>query len=215
VQYIVGKTWFYGLEFNVNSSTLIPRTCTETIVDQALHVAKQTSSPIRIADIGTGTGCIAVTIASNNGKCEIVATDISSKALDLAKENAVKHKVDQQIEFKVGDGIQAISSQPHFDIICSNPPYIPDVEMKSIRPNVLQWEPKLALEGGEDGLQIIRPLIQGAPSYLAEGGTLLIEIASSTRDAVLDIAKENPHLKDSIILRDRFGDDRFLRATRC
>jgi release factor glutamine methyltransferase len=87
--------------------------------------------------------------------------------------------------------------------------------MKSIRPNVLQWEPKLALEGGEDGLQIIRPLIQGAPSYLAEGGTLLIEIASSTRDAVLDIAKENPHLKDSIILRDRFGDDRFLRATRC
>jgi release factor glutamine methyltransferase len=215
VQYIVGKTWFYGLEFNVNSSTLIPRTCTETIVDQALHVAKESSVPLRIADIGTGTGCIAVTIAYNNKTCEIVATDISSSPLALAEENAIKHNVKQQIEFKVGDGLQAISSEPQFDIICSNPPYIPDIEMKSLSPNVLHWEPKLALEGGKDGLQIIRPLIQDAPKHLVEGGTLLIEIASSTRDAVLAIAEENQCLKDSKILRDRFGDDRFLRATRC
>jgi release factor glutamine methyltransferase len=216
VQYIVGNTWFYGIELQVDPSTLIPRTCTETIVEQALHFAKlSSSSPIRIADIGTGTGCIAITIALHLSDCEIVATDISQDALKLAERNAEKHGVQERISFLEGDGLLPCSSLPPFDVLCSNPPYIPDAEMASLEPNVGKWEPKLALSGGPDGLTIIRPLIQNAPTILAQGGILLVEIASSIAENCLELASLNPALRDTIILRDRFGDDRFLRAVKC
>jgi release factor glutamine methyltransferase len=216
VQFIVGKTWFNGMEFLVNDSTLIPRTCTETVVEQALHYAKQTeSSPVRIADIGTGTGCIAITIAVHLKDIEIIATDISSEALSLAEKNAKSHGVQHQITFIEGDGLGAITSLPPFDIICSNPPYIPDEEMDTLDPNVAKWEPKLALSGGKDGLDIIRPLLEQSGDYLTQNGVLLVEIASSIRDKVLELATENPAFKETKILRDRYGDDRFLRAIKC
>ncbi len=215
VQYIVGSTWFNGMEYEVDPSTLIPRTCTETIVEQAIQFAKDSpSSPVRIADIGTGTGCIAVTIAKNYKDCEIVATDISEDAIKLAKKNAITHGVNNQIECVHGDNLEPISSLKTFDIICSNPPYIPDDEMTSLNRNVCDWEPKVSLSGGSDGLSMIRPLIDDAPNYLVNDGVLLIEIASSTKDQVLKLAKENAMFKEAKILRDRFGDDRFLRAIR-
>ena len=215
VQYIVGKAWFNGMEFDVDSSTLIPRTCTETIVDQALQFATQSSSsPIRIADIGTGSGCIAVSIAANLRSSNITATDISENALKLAEKNAVTHGVENQLSFLQGNGVEPIISLAPFDIICSNPPYIPDSEITQVAPNIGDWEPKLALSGGVDGLDIIRPLIENAPNYLVRGGLLLIEIASSTKDEVLQLATSNQLLFDAKILRDRFGDDRFLRALR-
>jgi len=216
VQYIVGNTWFYGMEFQVDSSTLIPRTCTETIVEQTLHFAKlSTTSPFRIADIGTGTGCIAITIAANLSDCEIVATDISQDALLLAEKNAEKHGVQKRITYIQGNCIEPLSSLPPFDLLCSNPPYISDPEIAALEPNVGKWEPKLALSGGSDGLSIIRPLIQSAPNCLVEGGVLLVEIATSIAGTCLELASSNPTLKDVKILRDRFGDDRFLRAKKC
>lgn len=212
VQYVVGKAWFYGMEFHVNSSTLIPRSCTEVLVEQALqHAPQYTTETLRIADIGTGTGCIAVTIAKNLD-ATIVATDISQEALELAERNAIQHGVAEQIQFVKGDGITPIESQECFHILCSNPPYIPNAEMATLDKNVGEWEPKLALAGGEDGLGVIRPLLEKAPNMLVEGGILLIEIASSIRNDVLDLAQDNPLLKRPKILRDQFGDDRFLRA---
>jgi len=216
VQYIVGNTWFYGMEFHVDPSTLIPRTCTETIVDQTLHFAElSTSSPIRIADVGTGTGCIAITIAANLPDSEIVATDISQNSLQLAEKNAAKHGVQNRITFLEGDAVGPLLSLPSFDIICSNPPYIPDSEMATLDPNVGKWEPKLALSGGKEGVDVLIPLITNAPNSLMQGGVLLLEITSSIRDNCLGLAKSNPALQEVTILRDQFGDDRFLRAIKC
>ncbi len=214
VQYIVGSTWFYGLQFDVNSSTLIPRTCTETIVDQAMQFADQSQSPTHIADIGTGSGCIAITIATQRKNVQIVATDIAKDALELAQQNATKHSVQDRITFIQGDGCDPISTLQPFNIICSNPPYIPDAEIASLDPNVGKWEPNLALSGGPDGLSVLAPLVENCPQYLADGGVLLLEIASSIKGAVLELARANPALKETKILRDRFGDDRFIRAVK-
>jgi release factor glutamine methyltransferase len=214
VQYLVGKTWFNGMEFNVNPSTLIPRTCTETIVDQVLARMEDTSESFRVADIGTGSGCISISIAANSNSSEITAIDISEEALRLAKENASLHGVENQISFILGDGIAPLRSLEPFDIICSNPPYIPDAEMETLAPNVKNWEPTLALSGGSDGLHLIAPMLRDAPQCILSGGMLLIELATSKAEEVLRLAQENLDLEDCKILRDRFGDNRFLRATR-
>ncbi|HIB51461.1 MAG TPA: peptide chain release factor N(5)-glutamine methyltransferase [Phycisphaerales bacterium] len=216
VQYIVGKAWFNGLEFSVNSSTLIPRSCTETIVDQCLLYCKSTATdtPIRIADIGTGSGCIAVSIAKNTTSCTIYATDISNEALTVAKENAHTHGVEDDITFVQGDGLAPLLDLEPFDFIGSNPPYIPDHEMNELAPNVKDWESELALSGGKTGLRVITPILEHAPNCLKSGGILLIEISTSTKNLVLELAQRNAELCDQIILRDCFGDDRFLKATK-
>ena len=214
VQYIVGKAWFNGIEIAVNNSTLIPRTCTEVIVDQCLNYCNINSfeSPPRIADICTGSGCIAISIALHAQPCSIVATDISQEALNLAQENAITHGVTETITCIQGDGIEPIQKLQPFDVICSNPPYIPDSEMEQLDRNVKEWEPKLALCGGKNGLQIIEPILEQAPECLNSGGILLIELASSIRNQVLEIANSNVELRDATILRDAFGDDRFIRV---
>ncbi len=214
VQYIVGKAWFNGMEFLVNSSTLIPRSCTETIVEQCVQHCNSHSeiTTPRIAEIGTGSGCIAIAISANAGHCAIVASDISNDALELAKENAMEHGVNQNISFVLGDCFEPFQTLGSFDIICSNPPYIPDDEMVKLDANVKNWEPKLALSGGKNGLFVLEPLIRNAHKYLNQAGVLLVEIATNTRTEALKLANESPELTEAKILRDRFGDDRFLRA---
>jgi release factor glutamine methyltransferase len=217
VQYIVGKVWFLGSEFNVNASTLIPRTCTETIIEQTVRHSEATnnsSSTIRIADIGTGSGCIAITLANALPNSKITATDISEDALVLAQENAKLHDVHEQITFSLGDCMDPLTSLEPFDVICSNPPYIPNHEFSTLDPNVRDWEPMIALSGGQDGLKIIRPLIETAPDCLVPGGMLIMEIATSINEEVLKLAQSSSSLKDESILKDQFGDDRFLKATK-
>jgi len=216
VQYIVGKTWFNGLEFSVDSSTLIPRSCTEVIVEECIHFCHNNSfeSAPRIVDIGTGSGCIAISIAKNTTACEIVATDISEEALKLAEKNAQTHDVSALVSFVLGDGLNPIQNLSPFDIICSNPPYIPEAEMAGLQPNVKNWEPKLALHGGKNGISMVHPLIEQSHQFLTPNGMLLIEIASSTKDLVLNLAQANPDLRDATILQDRYGDQRFLKAFR-
>lgn len=216
VQYIVGKSWFNGLEFLVNPSTLIPRSCTEVIVEECINYCTSSSfdTAPRIADIGTGSGCIAVSIAAHTTFCEIVATDISAEALELANKNANVHHVSTDISFVLGDGLQSLQGLDPFDIICSNPPYIPTSQMEELQPNVREWEPKLALHGGKNGISLIQPLIEQAHHYLVQNAMILIEIASSTKNQVLELAQSNPDLCDAVILQDRFGDDRFLKAFR-
>ena len=212
VQYIVGNAWFFGTEFQVNSSTMIPRSCTERLVEQVItHCHEQAPSP-RIADIGTGSGCIAVTLATHVPDAKITATDISPDALELAKVNASVQNVETQITFLEGDGSTPLLDLDPFDVVCSNPPYIPDDEMSQLAPNVVDWEPTSALSGGKNGLDLISTIISNAPKILKPRGLLIIELASSTRDEALELAITEEDLVDAKIIRDAFGDDRFLRA---
>ena len=212
VQYIVGNAWFFGTEFQVNESTLIPRSCTERLVEQVIaHCQEKVISP-RIADIGTGSGCIAVTLATHLPNAKITATDISPQALELAKINTSLKNVEDQITFLEGDGCAPLAGLKPFDVVCSNPPYIPDDALKELAPNVLKWEPRLALSGGKNGLDLISRIVSGAPRFLKLGGLLIVEIATSTRDEVLNLAQSEPALIDAKIIRDAFGEDRFLRA---
>jgi release factor glutamine methyltransferase len=212
VQYIVGNAWFFGTEFQVNASTMIPRSCTERLVEQVItHCREKAPSP-RIADIGTGSGCIAVTLATHVPDAKITATDISPDALELAKANASVQNVETRITFLEGDGSTPLLDLDPFDVVCSNPPYIPDDEMSQLAPNVVDWEPTSALSGGKNGLDLISTIISNAPKILKPRGLLIIELASSTRDEALELAITEEDLVDVKIIRDAFGDDRFLRA---
>lgn len=215
VQYIVGTAWFFGIEFQVNSSTLIPRTCTERLVEQVIaHCNPSTESSFHIAEIGTGSGCIAITLARNMEHARIVATDISNEALELAQANTAIQKVETQISFLQGDGVDPLLDLGLFDVVCSNPPYIPDCEMTQLAANVLDWEPKLALSGGKDGMDVISQIITKAPRILKPNGLLIIEIATSTMNQALALVQDEPSFEEAKIIRDAFGDERFLRAIR-
>jgi release factor glutamine methyltransferase len=214
VQYIVGNAWFFGAEFRVDNTTLIPRSCTERLVEQVISHCTNLTSGARIAEIGTGSGCIAVTLASNMPEATIIATDISKDALTLAESNTKIHKVENQITFLEGDAAAPLLDLERFDVLCSNPPYIPDEEMLGLSRNVIDWEPKLALSGGIDGMEIVRKIIASASKLLKPEGLLIIEIATSTRDKALELAQAAAFLEDVKIIRDEFGDDRFLKAIR-
>lgn len=234
LQYLVGEWPFFGLTLQVDQRALIPRPCTELIVERLIqHVraaarsakeppAEETPAPprpvlgegLRIADVCTGSGCIAVALAKHLPGCRIVASDLSPEALDLARENATRHALTDRITFMQGDLLAPLESQgvADFDAIVSNPPYIPDPEWAAVPSNVKDHEPTMALRGGADGLQFVRPLIAHAPRLLKPGGTLLVEIASSTADAVLRLARVA--FADCAILTDHEGLPRVLEAKR-
>jgi len=226
VQYLVGEAWFYGMPFTVDRRVLIPRPSTATIVDAVLAWARAASpapggatlrvasSPIRIADIGTGSGCIPIALLKQLPHATVVATDISSDALDVARTNAARHGVTDHIEFRHGDLLEPLGTDAPFDVIVSNPPYIPDHEWDAVEPNVKNHEPTSALRGGVDGLQFVRPLIESAPALLNSGGLLAIEIAETTADAVLALARANTMLIYAKTLNDVDGLPRVLIASR-
>lgn len=207
VQYLVGHEWFFSRQFEVDRSTLIPRPCTETLVEHVLQWVRRrpgggrgaeggsalsSAAGLRIADVGTGTGCIAVSLAAQLPGARVVATDIVAAALDLARRNAVRHKVDDRIEWRLGDGLAPLADGPagqRYDVICSNPPYIPDHEWDAVASNVKDHEPVSALRGGVDGLAVLRPLIEGARAMLEPGGMLAVEIAHCLRDEAFEIAR--------------------------
>ncbi len=209
VQYILGKSLFFGHEFAVNQSTLIPRSCTEVIVMQAIEHCKSLMHTPRIADIGTGSGCIGITLAKQL-EVDITLTDISADALELAQENAEHLGVSESLTFVQGDGLEPLVGT--FDVLCSNPPYIPSNEMDELAPNVKNWEPDLALHGGTDGLNVIRPLLEQAHEYLSENGCLLIEVSPSITAEINSLLTSISTLREGLILKDQFGDERFLRA---
>jgi release factor glutamine methyltransferase len=231
VQYLVGHAWFFGRLFEVSPATLIPRPCTETLVE---HVISRWRGPgarpgagdeggaggggwVRIADVGTGTGCIAVTLAMQIPNSRIIATDPVPEALELANRNASRHQVSEQVTCRAGPGLDVVRAAADgdlFDVICSNPPYIPDDEWDAVAPNVRDFEPASALRGGPDGLAVIRPLIEGAWSLLRPGGLLAIEIPHSRREAVLELAVGHARYAHESVLKDHQGLWRVLVANR-
>ncbi len=217
VQYLVGEAWFFALEFQADRRALIPRPATETIVETILQHARNNpvTEPLRVADVCTGSGCIAIALAKNLAGAHFTATDISPDALALAQENAHRHAVADRIEFLQGDLLAPIPADAApFHYIASNPPYIPDHEWGAVEPNVRDYEPTIALRAGADGLRFVNPLIDRAPDLLAPGGTLLIEIAACTEQQALSRAAASPRLRAPRILKDLEGLPRVLVAHR-
>lgn len=215
VQYLVGRASFYGTEFAVDGSTLIPQPCTEGLVERALaHLDALPADCVpRVADVATGTGNVAITIARLRPRATVVATDVAEAALDLARRNAAEQGVAERVELRAGDLLAPLAAE-RFDVLLANPPYVPDHEWEGglVQPAVMKWIPERATRGGADGLRFVAPIVAGAAAHLAPGGLLAIEIAACTRDAVLALAERAPGLVEPRIERDDEGHDRFLVA---
>lgn len=227
VQYLVGEGWFYGLPFKVDRRVLVPRPATETIIEQVLLHARaepgfggKEGQGVVLADVCTGSGCIAVALAKNMPKAHVVATDLAQEAVDLARENAARHGVADRVELLRGDLLEPLLAHPalgaarKLHYLLSNPPYIPDDEWSDVAPNVKDYEPASALRGGPDGLDFVRPLVERGPDLLRPGGLLLIEVAASRAEAALELARAHPHLEGERIETDFEGLPRVIVARR-
>lgn len=212
VDYLVGLAPFFALQFEVNPDVLIPRPSTETIVEHVLQHARRTPGfqHPAIADICTGSGAIAVSLAKHMPQCRVTATDISEKALAVAKRNAERHAATERIEFLQGDLLAPLGMK-RVRYLISNPPYISDAEWAAVEPNVKNYEPTLALRGGVDGLDLIRKLITAAPKHLEQPGQLVLEIAASQHKQVVELAQQ-AGFKRTQILGDHEGLPRVLVA---
>jgi release factor glutamine methyltransferase len=191
LQHITGRQEFYGLDFIVTPDVLIPRPETEFVVEQVLGLAEKLGrqNPL-VVDIGTGSGCIAVALARGLPAARLIGTDISAAALCIASKNAERNGVGARIEFLEGDLFQALEGKVikgAVDIIAANPPYVPANRPDSVERQVRDYEPAVALFGGEDGLVFYSRLLEGAPTYLKPRGYLVCEIGYSQLDAVRDI----------------------------
>lgn len=217
VQYLVGEAWFYSLPFTVDRRVLIPRPATETLVELVLRHARVEPGFDRavVADIGTGSGCVAVSILKNLPAARAVGVDRSAEALAVARLNAERHGVDGRLELREGNLLEPVAAERgtlHY--LVANPPYIPDHEWESVAANVKDHEPTTALRGGADGLEFVRPLIEGAAGMLRVGGMVAIEIAASTREEALRLARAQPGLLGPRVEDDTDGLPRVLVATK-
>lgn len=202
--YVVGHWGFFGLDFEVTPEVLIPRPETELLVEKALAWLEHRIDARSAIDVGTGTGCIAISLATRIHGLKLTATDISQRALNVAKRNAEKISVADRIEFICCDLLPP--KKQSYDLIVANLPYIPTKTMESLP--VYGREPSLALDGGSDGLDLVRRLISLAPGYLLPGGMLLLEIESSQGMAALSLAYDtfshaSIHLHRDLADRDR------------
>lgn len=208
LQYILGEAWFHGRPFEVDRTTLIPRPATETLVDAAVACLEGRPAP-RVLEVGTGTGCVAVSMIAQldrparaeerrraaarveegatadegapttaRTEAKIVATELVAGAADLAQRNFVRHGVEHAVEVRVGSLFEPLGADERgaFDLLVSNPPYISDAEWAACPANVRDHEPESALRGGVDGLEVMRPLIASAPTWLKVGGHCLVEV---------------------------------------
>lgn len=209
VQYVTGKAFFYGNEFEVNASVLIPRPETEELVQ---WIVESTSNKKQnILDIGTGSGCIAISIKENFPDADVLATDISSSALKIAKRNSELLK--QQIHFAQSDILSLENPfNSQFDIIVSNPPYISETEKSSLDKNVIAFEPHKALFAiGDDALIFYRRIIEFAKKFLNDGGQLFFEVNQQYGNEVVKLLTEN-NFKNTELKKDINGNDRMVRA---
>jgi release factor glutamine methyltransferase len=230
VSEILGRREFWGLDFEVTRDVLTPRPETEIILEEA--IARTTGEPpplgprpaasgagrppLRIVDVGTGSGCLAIALAREFPRSTVVATDISAPALDVARRNASRHGVRDRIDFRLTSLLDGLA--PAFDLVVSNPPYVPAAEVPRLPPEVRDFEPRQALDGGADGLEAVRELMKGAAGVLAPGGWLIVEFGhgqeAGVRAAVaatsLDLVAIRPDLqgipRTVVARRSRTGD---------
>ena len=206
LQYITNSQNFYGLDYYVNESVLVPRYDTENIVDRIIRDYGEFNTNLRVLDMCTGSGCIAISL-KKSGFGEVYAADISPKALEVASFNAKKHNVD--ITFIESDMFANINFELQFDIIVSNPPYIESDIIKTLDEEVRLYEPHQALDGGSDGLDFYRIILENAYMYLKKSGRLYLEIGHNQAVELSKIAEKNLFY-DIMLIKDLAGLDRGL-----
>ena len=207
LQYILGYADFYGLRFKVGTGVLIPRPETELLAKEAIDMASGLKGDILIADICTGSGCLAITIAKNLPKAIVYGIDISKSALSYAEKNRQLHGT-KNVRFLRGDLYEPLSDM-RFDIIVSNPPYIKSDIIKDLEPEVRDWEPREALDGGRDGLMYYKKILSGAKSHLKKDGAIILELGEGMKDGVLKEA-ELSGLYLYFLKKDYAGIDRVI-----
>jgi release factor glutamine methyltransferase len=212
LQHIIGEQDFMGVTFKVNQFTLIPRRETEELVELALDLLSKTNDQI-VMDIGTGTGCIPITIALFNKKVTCLGVDISSDALEMARSNGVYNQVDDRITWLLSDVLNEVPNKYHHsvDMIISNPPYIKSEDVSSLMIEVKNYEPILALDGGKDGLDFYRRICSEGKKYLKPEGYILFEIGHDQKEDVMNILIENG-FKQLGFKKDLSGLDRIVYA---
>lgn len=214
IQYILGTTHFYGLEFKVNENVLIPRPETEELVDWIIKSQKSEvrNKKVKILDIGTGSGCIAISLAKNLPNAEVFALDVSKKALATAQKNAELNQV--QVQFICQSILETEDLGQQFDVIVSNPPYVRHLEKQEIKKNVLDNEPHLALfVADDDALIFYRKIAQLALKNLSQTGQLYFEINQYLGQEMLSLLQEMD-FKNSELRQDIYGNDRMTKSTR-
>ena len=233
LQYILGSQVFMGLDFEVNEHVLIPRQDTENLVEEVNKIIKQMKadkidSDIDILDMCTGSGCIIISLVAMNEGVYGTAVDLSREAISVARRNAINNSVTDRVEFYVGDLFDGITEHKEqkvvraglsctkygparqtFDIIVSNPPYIPTAEIAKLMPEVGDFEPMMALDGDEDGLRFYRQIAADAPDFLKDGGYLIVEIGFDQGQDVRNIFLEN-NFADVRVIKDYQDNDRIV-----
>ena len=208
-QYITGHQEFWGLDFIVSPAVLIPRPETEHVIETALELTRTTPRGFeKIADIGTGSGCIAVALAGEFPGAEMTAVDISPAALEIARANAARHQLEKRIRFRESDLLGALPKD-HFDLVVSNPPYVGESEADKVQKQVREFEPKVAVFSGNEGLDIYRRLIPQARAALRPGGWLVMEMGYSTEQLVRGLLRDWDNLR---VTHDLQGIPRVIAA---
>jgi len=217
-QYIIQSREFWSLDFRVDKSVLIPRPETEILIERVLVLRLEKHagvSPLRILDIGTGCGNIAIALAKEIPAAKIIASDISLSALKIAMLNAKLNGVKKRIEFVQGNLLEPFCNDrnlkiPPFNIIVSNPPYIPSEQINELSPEVSKWEPRTALDGGIDGLDFYRKIIAKAGDCLVKEGFLLLEIGEDQAEKIKEIASFHNAYKEVKVYQDYSGKNRVI-----
>lgn len=211
VAHIVGKKAFWSLELNSDARALVPRPETEVIVDFILKFDKE-NKPTRILDLGTGTGAILLALLAERSEWSGIGIDISDEALSLSNENAKIHGLENRAHFQKGNWTQGIEEE--FDIVVSNPPYIPSKDIETLDIDVKNYDPILALDGGEDGLEPYRILFEKLPHILKKGGVFAFEFGINQAKSIKEMAQKQKELHEIHILKDLSNIERVIIGTR-
>jgi release factor glutamine methyltransferase len=210
LQYILQESWFYGRKFSVSPAVMVPTPETEVLCETALGFCKYRKyEKPRILDLGVGSGVISVTMANELADCSIVALDVSTEAIDVAKKNAATLGGLKKIDFRRSELFSALNNDDKFELILSNPPYISEDEYRTLEPEVLA-DPKQALVGGADGLDVIRAILKQAPDYLAPDGRIMFEIGYNQSEAIAQLTERDDRYTSLNIIKDLNDIDRVI-----
>ena len=216
VAYIVGEKGFWSLDLKVTPDVLIPRPETETLVEAALLIMppEPSSRPLRVLDLGTGSGAVVIALAMERTGHRFYAVDCSQKALAVAQHNARRHGVEGHITFLQGNWFEALQEDGRrgFDLIVSNPPYVSNQDFEALPLEISQYEPPQALDGGADGLDAMGLIIEKAPAHMTPGGWLLLEIGQDQAASIKGLMATSGAYKDFSVIKDYSGFDRVVRA---
>jgi len=217
LQYIIGRQEFWSLDFTVNPHVLIPRPETELLVEQVIEHCKQRigagEKQITVLDLCTGCGAVAISIAKEVPQARLWATDLSPEAISIARANAQKHGVLEKIEFLEGDLFEPVrDKKDHFHIIVANPPYVAEEDYEKLPPEVREYEPRMSLDGGPDGMVLIERILRNAPDFLTSAGVVMIEMDPMQVVKAKDLVASLSVYKICRVIKDYSGLDRVVIA---